>query len=55
MKSYVEKYAKDYDFKEVYDALTHDNQHSNYYMHDDLLYHLGKLCIPRYGILGVIK
>jgi hypothetical protein len=46
-ESYVEQYARDDDFKELYDALTHENQYSNYYMHANLLYHLGKLCIPR--------
>jgi hypothetical protein len=51
---YVERYAKDDDFKEVYDALTHDNQQSDYYMHDSLLYHLGKPCIPRDERVNVI-
>jgi hypothetical protein len=44
---YAEQYVKDEYFKEVYDALTHENQHSYYYMHDNFLYHLGKICIPR--------
>jgi hypothetical protein len=42
---YVEQYVRDDDFKKVYDALTHYNQQLDYYMHNKLLYHLGKLCI----------
>jgi hypothetical protein len=51
---YVEKYARDDNFKEVFDALTQDNQQLDYYMHDNLLYHLGKLCIPRDERVNVI-
>jgi hypothetical protein len=51
---YAEQYARDDDFKEVYDALTQDNQQSNYYMHGNLSYHLGKICIPRYERVNVI-
>jgi hypothetical protein len=54
-ESYVEKYAKDDDFKDVYDALVHGNKQSDYYMHDNLLYHLGKLCIPRDERVNVIR
>jgi hypothetical protein len=54
-ESYAEQYDKDGYFKDVYDALTHDNQQSNYYMHDSLLYHLGKLCIPRDERVNVIR
>ena len=53
-ESYPEQYARDDDFKEVYDALTHNNQQSYYYKHDNLLYHLGKLCIQRYERVNVI-
>jgi len=52
---YTEQYAKDDNFKELYDALTHGNQHSNYYMHDNLLYHLGKLSIPRDERVNIIR
>ena len=52
---YVEQYNKDDYFKELYDSLIHDNQHSYYYMHDNLLYHLGKLCIPRDERVSVIR
>ena len=54
-ESYVEQYAKDDDFKDVYDALTHDNQQLDYYVHETLLYHIGKLCIPRDERVNVIR
>jgi hypothetical protein len=54
-ESYVEQYAKDDDFKDIYEALTHGNQQSDYYMHENLLYHLGKLCIPRDERVNVIR
>ena len=44
--SYVEKYAIDEYFKEVYEKLTHGARVENYCLHGKLLYHLGKLCIP---------
>ena len=31
---YTKQYAKDDNFKEVYDSLTHGKQQSYYYMHD---------------------
>jgi hypothetical protein len=48
-ESYIEQYAKDEDFKDVYATLSHGNQveELDYHMHDKLLYHLGKLCIPQ--------
>jgi hypothetical protein len=48
-ESYVKKYARDNDFKDVYEAVTHgrQNEESNYHVHDNLLYHLVKHCIPR--------
>jgi hypothetical protein len=46
-KSYVEQYTRDDDFKDVYMDLIHGNQQLDYHVHDNLLYHLGNLCIPR--------
>ena len=43
--SYVEQYAIDEYFKEVYEKLTHGAQVENYCLQGKLLYHLGKLCI----------
>jgi hypothetical protein len=43
---YVEQYAIDEDFKEVYVKLTLGAQVENYCLRGKLLYHLGKLCIP---------
>ena len=44
--NYVEQYAINEDFKEVYEKLTHSAQVENYCLQGKLLYHLGKLCIP---------
>jgi hypothetical protein len=44
--SYVEQYAIDEDFKEVYEKLTHGAQVENYCLQGKLLYHLVKICIP---------
>jgi hypothetical protein len=43
---YVEQYAIDEYFKEVYDKLTHGAEVEKYFLQGKLLYHLGKLCIP---------
>jgi hypothetical protein len=44
--SYVEQYAIDEDFKEVYEKLTHGAQVENYCLQGKLIYHLGNICIP---------
>ena len=54
-ESYAEQYAKDDDFKGVYDALTHGNKQSYYYVFDFFLYHLGNICIPRDERVNVIR
>jgi hypothetical protein len=48
-ESFVEQYARDDDFKYVYEALTHgkENEELDYHVHGNLLYHLVKICIPR--------
>ena len=48
-ESYVEQYVLDGDFKDVYATLCQGNQveELDYHVHDNLLYHLGKLCIPQ--------
>eukprot|EP00253_Pinus_taeda_P010211 PITA_10211 len=56
-ESYIEKYAVDNDFQDVYVSLSQGNQAKelDYHLHDNLLYHLGKLCIPqgeRVNIIG---
>ena len=48
-ESYIEQYnALDNDFQDVYASLSQGNQveELDYHLHDNLLYHLGKLCIP---------
>jgi hypothetical protein len=46
-ESYVAQYALDTDFKEVCETLCHSNhvEELDNHVHDNLLYHLGKLCI----------
>ena len=47
-ESYVEKYAFDSDFQDFYANLSQGNQVEklDYHVHNNLLYHLSKLCIP---------
>ena len=47
-KSYVEQYAQDADFQEVYLNLSqgHQVEELDYHVHDNLLYHLGKNFVP---------
>lgn len=46
---YIDKYAYDNDFQDVYASLSQGNQieELDYHVHNNLLYHLGKLCIPQ--------
>jgi hypothetical protein len=53
-ESYVEQYTRDDDFKDVYMDLIHGNQ-LDYHVHENLLYHLGNLCIPRDERVNVIR
>jgi len=48
-ESYVEQYAHDTDFQELYSNLSqgHQVKELNYHVHDNMLYHLGKLCVPK--------
>jgi hypothetical protein len=56
-ESYVEQYALDTDFKEVYETLCHSNhvEELDYHVHNNLLYHLGKLCIPWGERINIIR
>ena len=45
-ESYIEQYATDDDFKEIYEKLTNGTHVEDYYLQGKLLYHLGKLCFP---------
>jgi len=56
-ESYVEQYALDSDFQDVYATLSQGNQveELDYHMHDNLLYHLGKLCIPQGERVNIIR
>lgn len=53
--SYAEQYAIDEDIIYVYERLTHGSQVENYYLHGNLLYHLGKLCIPKSEIVHNLR
>ena len=48
-ESFIEQYATDEDFMYAYETLTHGTQVEDldYHAHNKLLYHLGKLCIPK--------
>ena len=56
-ESYVEQYALDSDFQDVYATLIQGNQveELDYHIHDNLLYHLGKLCIPQGERVNTIR
>lgn len=56
-ESYVEQYALDEYFKDVYATLCQGNQveELDYHVHDKLLYHLGKLCIPWGERVNIIR
>jgi hypothetical protein len=57
MKVMLSKYALDTDFKEVYETLCHSNhvEELDYHVHDNLLYHLGKLCILQGERINIIR
>jgi hypothetical protein len=55
-ESCVEQYTRVHDFKYVYmKHLIHGNQQLYYHVHENLLYHLGKLCIPKDERVNVIR
>ena len=56
-ESYIEQYAHDVDFKDVYASLSEGNQveERDYHMNKNLLFHLGKLCIPQGERLSVMR
>ena len=56
-ESYIEQYAHDIDFEDVYASLSEGNQvEENYcHMHNNLLFQLGKLCIPQGERLSVMR
>ena len=56
-ESYIEQYAQDKYFKEVYATLSHGKiaEELNYHIKDKLLYHLGKLCIAESERVHVIR
>eukprot|EP00253_Pinus_taeda_P019290 PITA_19290 len=54
---YIEQYASDDEFKDVYASLSKGNhvEENDYHMHNNLLFHLGKLCIPQGERINVIR
>jgi hypothetical protein len=56
-ESYVEQYALDADFKEVYETLCHSNhvEELDYHLHNNLLYHVVKFCIPQGERINIIR
>ena len=57
LEIYLEKYSTYFDFKDIYESLTHGTQveEVNFHVHNMLLYHLGKLCIPQTERAHVIR
>ena len=53
---YIEQYAQDIDFKDVYATLSHGKQveELDYHVKDQLLYHFEKLCIPQTERVNII-
>jgi len=56
-ESYIEQYAQDVDFKDVYATLSHGKEveELDYRVKDQLLYHLGKLCFPQTERVNIIR
>ena len=56
-ESYFEQYSQDIDFKDVYATLSQRKQveELDYHVKDQLLYHLGKLCIPQTERVKIIR
>ncbi len=56
-ESYIEQYALDNDFQYVYASLSQRNQveELDYHLHDNLLYHLRKICIPQREGINIIR
>ena len=54
---YIEQYAQDDDFKDVFATLTKGNhvEELDYHVHNKLLYHLDKLCVPQGERINVIR
>jgi hypothetical protein len=53
--SYIDQYANDGNFKNVYERLNCGSQVENFYVQDKLLYDMGKLCIPVNERVHVIR
>ena len=56
-ESYIEQYAQDMDFKDVYATLSQGKriEELDYHLKDQLLYHCGKLCIPQTERVKIIR
>ena len=56
-ESYIEKQALENDFQDVYVSLSQGNQveELDYHLHDNLLYHLEKICIPQGERVNIIR
>lgn len=56
LDSYVELFANDDKFKEVYDAFNKGIQKGvKYHLHTNILYHLGQICVPKDERVNVIQ
>ena len=56
-ESYIEQYASDVAFKDVYANLSEGNhvEENDYHLHNNLLFHMGNLCIPQGERLSIMR
>ena len=56
-ESYIEQYASDVDFRDEYANLSEGNdvEEINYNLHNNLLFHMGKLCITQGERLSIMR
>ena len=56
-ESYIEQYALDVDFKDVYANLSEGNhvEENDYHLHNNFLFHMGRLCIPQGERLSIMR
>ena len=56
-ESYIEQYAHDIDFQDVYASLSEGNQveEKDYHMHNNFLFHLENLCISQGERLSIMR
>ena len=56
-ESYIEQYASNVDFKDMYANLSEGNhvEENDFYLHNNFLFHMGNLCIPQGERLSIMR